>query len=108
MGTGETVFYFNSGGADAFTALPTFLVAQEEASLGPHWGGKLAGRREQVQVTGELGVMDAWVPLDGKPGSAVRLRIHVRGPAQLAWRQYADSVPLHSHGRCSRPHCVIV
>lgn len=77
MGTGETVFYFNSGWSDSYTALPTFLVAEEAHRLGPHWAGKLAGRLQQVQVTGELGVMDAWVPMDGIPGAAVRLRIQV-------------------------------
>lgn len=97
MGTGETVFYFSSGASDAFTALPSFLVAERKESLGRHWGSKLAGRLSHVGVTGENGVMDAWVPMDGLPGAAVRLRLHVRARRPRPAR--GSSTRLYAGGR---------
>ena len=51
MGTGETVFYFASAERDAYTPLPTFLLAESPALIGPHWRAPLApGRLAQARA----------------------------------------------------------
>ena len=77
MSTGETLFSFADTASDAYTPLPRVIFGAAQADYQARFDPLLPGRSTAPGVSfgGQLGVMQAWVPLDGQPGAAVHLRL---------------------------------
>jgi hypothetical protein len=83
MSTGETMFSYADAAADAFTTLPAVAFGASKEEYQSRFDALLPGRSTAAGVSfgGSLGVMQAWVPLDGQPGAAMHVRL------DMDWRR---------------------